>query len=208
MSTWSRNAASDLEGALTFQVSWGLFKILPKISCLPKLLSLNASLHNEWYAGQFGGISSEPFRIPISIKNGCLPIPLSPIPSSSALSKAASFLLHILRFSLLYSWNKFLRGSISTPGQTAGFHSCPKNDTWKYRDMLFAHNSVLMTVDTYSASGTPVTNGPLPYVLYLTLISLKKTTVSRQNTDALQLTSLWWIFTLIINISQLRFDFV
>ena len=50
----------------------GLFKVLPKIGCPPKLQSMSESFHNDTKGTvQFNGSSSEPFGIRSGIKQGC-----------------------------------------------------------------------------------------------------------------------------------------
>ena len=54
----------------------GLFKVLPKIGCPPKLQSMIASFHTDTKGtGQFNGSSSEPFEIRSGVKQGCVLAP-------------------------------------------------------------------------------------------------------------------------------------
>ena len=54
----------------------GLFNVLPKIGCLPKLQSLIESFHTDMKGTvQFNGSSSEPFEIRSGVKLGCVLAP-------------------------------------------------------------------------------------------------------------------------------------
>ena len=54
----------------------GLFKVLPKIGCPPKLQSMIASFHTDTKGTvHFNGSSSEPFEIRSGVKQGCVLAP-------------------------------------------------------------------------------------------------------------------------------------
>lgn len=66
----------DLTKAFDLVSRDGLFKILPKIGCPPKLLSLVTSFHVDMKGTvQFNGSSSEPFSINSGVKQGCVLAP-------------------------------------------------------------------------------------------------------------------------------------
>ena len=66
----------DLTKAFDLVSRDGLFKILPKIGCPPKLQSLIESFHiNMKGTVQFNGSSSEPFDIRSGVKQGCVLAP-------------------------------------------------------------------------------------------------------------------------------------
>ena len=55
---------------------YGLFKVLPKIGCPPKLQCIIESFHNETKGTvQFNGSSSEPFEFRSGVKQGCVLAP-------------------------------------------------------------------------------------------------------------------------------------
>ena len=59
-----------------FDMVSGLFKILPKIGCPPKLQSMIESFHTDTKGTvQFNGSSSEPFEIRGGVKQGCVLAP-------------------------------------------------------------------------------------------------------------------------------------
>ena len=65
----------DLTKAFDLVSRDGLFKVLPKIGCPPKLQSMIATFHTDTKgAVQFNGSSSEPFEIRSGIKQGCVGI--------------------------------------------------------------------------------------------------------------------------------------
>ena len=54
----------------------GLFKVLPKIGCLPEMQSMIESFHSDTKGKvQFNGRSSEPFEIRSGVKQGCVLAP-------------------------------------------------------------------------------------------------------------------------------------
>uniref|UniRef100_A0A8W8JBQ4 Reverse transcriptase domain-containing protein n=1 Tax=Magallana gigas TaxID=29159 RepID=A0A8W8JBQ4_MAGGI len=66
----------DLTKAFDLVSRDGLFKILPKIECPPKLLSLVTSFHVDMKGTvQFNSSSSEPFSINSGVKQGCVLAP-------------------------------------------------------------------------------------------------------------------------------------
>ncbi|XP_063595337.1 uncharacterized protein LOC134772300 [Penaeus indicus] len=66
----------DLTKAFDLVSREGLFKILPKIGCPPKLQSLIESFHSEMQGTvQFNGSTSEPFNINSGVKQGCVLAP-------------------------------------------------------------------------------------------------------------------------------------
>ena len=66
----------DLTKAFDLVSRDGLFKILPKIGCPPKLQSLIESFHSNMKGTvQFNGSSSEPFDIRSGVKQGCVLAP-------------------------------------------------------------------------------------------------------------------------------------
>ena len=66
----------DLTKAFDLVSREGLFQILPKIGCPPKLHSLIQSFHNNMKGTvQFNGSSSEPFGIHSVVKQGCVLAP-------------------------------------------------------------------------------------------------------------------------------------
>ena len=66
----------DLTKAFDLVSREGLFKILPKVGCPPKLLSLIASFHtNMKGVVQYDGNVSEPFDIRSGVKQGCVLAP-------------------------------------------------------------------------------------------------------------------------------------
>lgn len=66
----------DLTKAFDLVSRDGLFKILPKIGCPPKLLSLVTSFRVDMKGTvQFNGSSSEPFSINSGVKQGCVLAP-------------------------------------------------------------------------------------------------------------------------------------
>ena len=63
----------DLTKAFDLVSRYGLFKVLPKIGCPPKLQSMIASFHTDTKGTvQFNGSSSEPFEIRSGVKQGCV----------------------------------------------------------------------------------------------------------------------------------------
>ena len=55
----------------------GLFKVLPKIGCPPKLQSMIVSFHTDRKGtAQFNGSFSEPFEIRSGVKQGCVLAPM------------------------------------------------------------------------------------------------------------------------------------
>ena len=67
----------DLTKAFDFVSRDGLFQILPKIGCPPKLQSMIESFHtNMEGTGQFNGSSSRPFDIRSGVKQGCVQAPM------------------------------------------------------------------------------------------------------------------------------------
>ena len=66
----------DLTKAFDLVSREGLFKILPKIGCPPKLQSLLESFHSNMQGTvQFNGSTSEPFNICSGVKQGCVLAP-------------------------------------------------------------------------------------------------------------------------------------
>ena len=66
----------DLTKAFDLVSRDGLFKILPKIGCPPKLQSLIESFHNNMKGiVQYDGNTSEPFEISSGVKQGCVLAP-------------------------------------------------------------------------------------------------------------------------------------
>ena len=66
----------DLTKAFDLVSRQGLFKILSKIGCPPKLLSLIESFHTNMQGiVQFNGSTSEPFNISSGVKQGCVLAP-------------------------------------------------------------------------------------------------------------------------------------
>ena len=66
----------DLTKALDLVSRDGLFKVLPKIGCPPKLHSMIESLHTDTKGTVlFNGSSSEPFEISKGVKQGCVLAP-------------------------------------------------------------------------------------------------------------------------------------
>ena len=66
----------DLTKAFDLVSREGLFKILPKIDCPPKLQSLIESFHSNMQGTvQFNGSTSEPFNICSGVKQGCVLAP-------------------------------------------------------------------------------------------------------------------------------------
>jgi hypothetical protein len=66
----------DLTKAFDMVSREGLFKILPKIGCPPKLQSLIESFHTDMMRTvQFNGSCSEPFSINSGVKQGCVLAP-------------------------------------------------------------------------------------------------------------------------------------
>ena len=66
----------DLTKAFDLVSRDGLFKVLPKIGCPPKLQSMIASFHTDTKGTvQFNGSSSEPFEIRSGVKQGCVLAP-------------------------------------------------------------------------------------------------------------------------------------
>ena len=66
----------DLTKAFDLVSRDGLFKILPKIGCPPKLQSLIESFHSNMKGTvQFNGSFSEPFDIRNGVKQGCVLAP-------------------------------------------------------------------------------------------------------------------------------------
>ena len=68
----------DLTKAFDLVSRHGLFKVLPKIGCPPKLQSIIESFHTDTKGTvPFSGSSSEPFEIRSGVKQGCV---LAPTP--------------------------------------------------------------------------------------------------------------------------------
>ena len=66
----------DLTKAFDLVSRDGLFKVLPKIGCPPKLQSMITSFHTDTKGTvQFNGSSSEPFEIRSGVKQGCVLAP-------------------------------------------------------------------------------------------------------------------------------------
>ena len=66
----------DLTKAFDLVSRDGLFKVLPKIGCPPKLESMIESFHTDTKGTvQFNGSSSEPFEIRCVVKQGCILAP-------------------------------------------------------------------------------------------------------------------------------------
>lgn len=66
----------DLTKAFDLVSREGLFKILPKIGCPPKLQSMIKSFHTDMQGTvQFNGNTSEPFNIRSGVKQGCVLAP-------------------------------------------------------------------------------------------------------------------------------------
>ena len=66
----------DLTKAFDLVNRDGLFKVLPKIGCPPKLQSMIESFHTDTNGTvQFNGSSSEPFEIRSCVKQGCVLAP-------------------------------------------------------------------------------------------------------------------------------------
>lgn len=66
----------DLTKAFDLVSRDGLFKILQKIGCPPKLLSMIVSFHTNMKGTvQFEGSSSEPFGMKSGVKQGCVLAP-------------------------------------------------------------------------------------------------------------------------------------
>ena len=66
----------DLTKAFDLVCREGLFKILSKIGCPPKLLRLIESFHTNMQGiVQFNGSTSEPFNISSGVKKGCVLAP-------------------------------------------------------------------------------------------------------------------------------------
>ena len=70
-------AFTDLTKAFDLVSRDGLFKVLPKIGCPPKLLSMIESLFHTDTKGtvQFNGTLSESFEIRSGVKQGCVLVP-------------------------------------------------------------------------------------------------------------------------------------
>ena len=67
----------DLTKAFDLDSIDGLFKLLPKIGCPPKLQSMIESFHTDTKGTvQFNGSFSEPFEIRSSVKQGCVLAPM------------------------------------------------------------------------------------------------------------------------------------
>ena len=63
----------DLTKAFDLVSRDGLFNVLPKIGCPPKLQSMIASFHTDTKGTvQLNGSSSEPFEIHSGVKQGCV----------------------------------------------------------------------------------------------------------------------------------------
>ena len=63
----------DLNKAFDLVSRTGLFKLLEKIGCPPKLLSIIASFHVKMHGTvSFDGEISEPFMIDSGVKQGCV----------------------------------------------------------------------------------------------------------------------------------------
>ena len=66
----------DLTKAFDLVSRDGLFKILPKIGCPPRLLSFNRSFHNDMKGTVvFDGSTSDAFNIRSGVKQGCVLVP-------------------------------------------------------------------------------------------------------------------------------------
>ena len=66
----------DLTKAFDLVSRDGLFKVLPKIGCPPKLQSMIESVHTDTKGTvQFNGSSSGPFKICSAVKQGCVLAP-------------------------------------------------------------------------------------------------------------------------------------
>ena len=66
----------DLTKAFDLVSRSGLFKLLQRIGCPPKLLKIITSFHEEMQGTvQFDGSSSEPFTIKSRVKQGCVLAP-------------------------------------------------------------------------------------------------------------------------------------
>ena len=69
-------AFTDLTKAFDLVSRDGLFKVLPKIGCPPKLLSMIESFHTDTKGTvQFNGTLSESFEIRSGVKQGCVLVP-------------------------------------------------------------------------------------------------------------------------------------
>ena len=67
----------DLTKAFDLVSGDGLFKVLPKIGCPPKLQSMIVSFHTDRKGtAQFNGSFSEPFEIRSGVKQGCVLAPM------------------------------------------------------------------------------------------------------------------------------------
>ena len=67
----------DLNKAFDLVSRDGLFKVLPKIGCPPKLHSMIESFYTDTKgAVHFNGSFSEPFEIRSGVKQGCVRAPL------------------------------------------------------------------------------------------------------------------------------------
>ena len=67
----------DLTKAFDLVSRDGLFKVLPKIGCPPKLQSMIVSFHTDRKGtAQFNGSFSEPFEIRSGVKQGCVLAPM------------------------------------------------------------------------------------------------------------------------------------
>ena len=67
----------DLPKAFDLESRDGLFQILPKIGCPPKLQSMIESFHTHMKGTvQFNGSSSRPFEIRSGVKQGCVLAPV------------------------------------------------------------------------------------------------------------------------------------
>ena len=67
----------DLTKAFDLDSRYGLFKLLPKIGCPPKLQSMIESFHTDTKGTvQFNGSFSEPFEIRSGVKQGCVLAPM------------------------------------------------------------------------------------------------------------------------------------
>ena len=72
----SISAFIDLTKAFDMVSRTGLFKLLEKIECPPKLLSIIASFHVNMHGTiSFDGDISEPFKIDSGVKQGCVLAP-------------------------------------------------------------------------------------------------------------------------------------
>ena len=66
----------DLTKAFDLVSRTGLFKLLKKIGCPPKFLSIIESLQVNMHGTvSFDGEISEPFKIDSGVKQGCVPAP-------------------------------------------------------------------------------------------------------------------------------------